>query len=371
MRSLSRTLLMAVLALCVLAPVAHAAPRPAADVEVTPEALYRLGIRSSRLAIGVVSDDGRVVVCYEKERDPKVIAQGKVYRLHLFNVDWAKGTYTHDALWVPVTRFEQLAITPDNRWILVVGESGWKFVGVDVAARKVHVIASHQPDTAGFRTNPLVTWVQDGRIHTVGYFIDEKEVVTGDAVVSIDPAATGEGAFHKVRDITALVRRTNNFRNAEWFAADQAYFAGYEPDKKIHLYAYVGKDNLVPLEAALGYDGMAVGQDRIVYAARRGPVSGNVVVADVATGKRWSVGESTRPYRYLYMSRDGKTILTSIFEHAAGTMTTWYAREADDFKLHPLPQVQKAPPGTMRFSPGGEVFLFFNNKGLHICRVPR
>lgn len=332
--------------------------------------LKKLGINARMLSLGVVSEDGRVLVCYERETNPRLIAQHRVWQLRIFEADWATKKTSLRSVWLPLASFDQLAISSDGKWLTVIGDWGTNFIGIDVATLTPHTIFKNQRGHVGFRSMPTVMWLQGDKFHTVGYFYDEGANVTKDAVVSIDPTGTSLADLHQVRDISRLMRRTQNYRNCYWFSSDQAYFGGFEPDKLVHLYAFTGPDALTPLDKAKVYVSLAVGQDRVVYIGRYADGSTRAAVADVASGKRWSVGDGSKPYQYLYMSKDGGTIMLSLFDRSNMKMTTWYGREASSFALHAVPGLDRVFAGTIRFSPRGEVLAFFNPEGLRLQRLP-
>lgn len=367
MRRLALSLVFVSLILAGSLQVQAAAP---GMIGITIGQLKKMGINVGRLSLGVMSQDGRTLVCYEKESRPKLIAAGQVWRLRIFRLDWDTGKVDLSTVNLPALLFDNMALSPDGKWLLVVAERGVKFIGVDMTSLATHIIFNKTAGSPGFRTVPSVAWVEHGRFHTLGYFYDEKDAVSGDAVVSIDAAATGFHAIQKVRDITALVRRTANYRCCDWFASNQAYFGGYHPDKTVHLYAFTGAETLLDLDKAQRYDSVAVGQDRVFYAARDNPQSVRLVIRDVATKKSWRVGDSKLQYTYLYMSHDGKHILVSLFDRVHRRMTTWYGTEEKNFELVPVPAIQLVSPGTIRFSPAGNALAFFSDNGVRVMRVP-
>lgn len=194
--------------------------------------------------------------------------------------------------------------------------------------------------------------------------------MTGDAIASVDVQGSGLSAIQSVRAIDGLRKRTAGFAVQQWFSSEQSYFAMLDAaERKMRLLATVGDDTL-PIDAALGYGGIAVGQDRVIYAARWDKASAGVVVCDLGSKKRWKIGDAGKLYNYLYMSADGSTILVSHLDLSTGKMSTWYGREADNFTLRPVPGIEGVAPGTIRFSPSGNALAFYNEKGLLFQELP-
>lgn len=369
LRRLSQAL--GIVLLAVLCSVsAQGAPLPA-DLRIPAETLRTLGINDAQLTLGVVSKDGNTVVCYERERDLKQIAEHKLYQLRVFHVNWANQKYTLDSIWLPLTRFEQLCLTPDNKHCIVIGDYGRNFIDVDLTTKKTRTIFRHARGAAGYRSMPTVCWVEKQKIHTVGYYYDENETLVKDAVVSIDPKGSGLAAIQEVRDISGLIRTTLHYQICMWFASDQSYFGGFEADHLCHLFGFRGTPELQGLDQALRYDAIAVGQDRVFVVAKKSSTDYDMAIYDVSgRGKVWHLGTPKTRYQYLYMSLDGTTALCTRFNYAQRTMTMWYAHAKDNYALHPLPQIQQAQVGTVRLSPGGQVFGFLRPEGLLLGHVP-
>ncbi len=346
----------------------HAAGEP--RIVLTMAGLKSLKINFETFQLAVVSKDGNTLIGTEKIRDPKLKAKGQVWKLHVFHLDWAAQKATLSTIPALTTSLEQMAISPDGKWALLLGDRGTRFVAVDLTKNMPRVVFRNERGKPGFRSQPEVAWWEKGKFHTPGYFYDAAQAVTGDAVASIDAGGDGLAAITKVRDIDKLYRQTRGFAVQQWYSSEQSYFALVKPDQKMHLVAAMGED-MLPIESALGYGGMAVGQDRVVYAARWDKNTVGVVVQDIGMKKKWRIGDASKLYNYLYMSDDGGTVLVSHLDVAAQAMTTWFGREAESWKLRPVPGIEAAKPGTIRFSSGGEVYAFYNLDGLLIGRLPK
>ena len=216
---------------------------------------------------------------------------------------------------------------------------------------------------------PTVTWVEGGTFYTVGYFYDKTGTLTSNAVVSVDIHGNGLFAIRPVQDISALLRRVRHYKMGQWLNAQEAYFAGPLGNGKYQLNAYIDSQK-IPLDVGVRYDGIAAGHNRVIYAIRRNATTGGVVICEPLSRKKWKVGEPDKTYNYLYMSLDGRTALVSFFDLYRETLTTWYAREDDGYKLHGVPGIDAVPPGVIRLSPNGDAVVFFNKDGLRVIRLP-
>jgi len=336
----------------------------AQDLKIDVAALKGGGINPQTLQIGDLSRDGTVLLCSEKATDPKLKAKGQVFRLVVFQLDFPKKSFTARAVWLPQTDVQQLALSEDGKQILVFGDAGTTFTVVDMATLKPKTFYKGSRGKPGFRSYPPVVWLEKGKFHTVGYFYEADQTVTREAVVAIDPEKGGLEAFTEVRDIAKLNRAVENYRLGQWYSSEQAYFAGYLPDKSTTLYS-VGSDGILKvLDKAKAFEGIAVAQDRVIYAARQDPSTLRVYLQDLAYNKKWTIGDGRRPLKYLYLSDDGSVLLTSEIDYSNGRITTWWASENDNFSLKPVPSLQGVKAGSIRFSGNGRVIAFINEDGL-------
>ncbi len=340
------------------------------SILVTPARLQQLGIHRGMLLPSVLSHDGNVLLATEKQPDPKLKAQGKVWMLHVFHIDWNAHNVSMKTMYVPTTNFDQSALAPDSRHVLAICDAGTEFIAIDLKHMTARIIFKNRVGVAGFRSYPEVLWYQNKAFHVVGYYYDAKGFAHGDSIAAVDLDGTGVSAFKQVRDIHYQAKKTRSFCIGQWYSDNEAYFGGVEPsDKMMHLNAWIGNTPM-PVDIALGYGGMAVGQDRVFYLARYTRTKYGAVVYDTSERKRWQIGDGKTIYAYPYMSDDGSTILVSHFNFQNHTMTVWYGREQDNFHLIPVPGLVNVRPGTIRFAKNGRVLVFYNDDGLRFIRIP-
>lgn len=337
-------------------------------ISLTSDALAKIGIKCENFSLGGMSQDGSTVVCWEREANPRSIARGKVVRLVVFRIDWATTKFTTSSVWVPCTTLDQMSVSPDGRWALCVTETGMRIVAVDLQKGSAHIVAGFQKGKAGFRVHPYLAWPENGKFVAVGYFYDENSNVKTESLVSVDPAGTSLDAVQQVRDITELNKKTYGNKVGAWFSSTMAYFAGYTPDKALHLYAWMGGD-LVDMDKASGYRLMP-GKDRVLYVADR-QGSPEIVVQEVPSMKKAVVAvPAGKQLSYPLMSTDGSTILLSYIDFQGRRISTYFGREKDRWRLNPVPALQSATPGTLRLSPNGDSVAHLSRKGLTFLRLP-
>lgn len=338
-------------------------------ISFTMDQLKSMQVDPLRFSLGAVSADGSTLVGVEKIKDPKLKAKGQVWKVQIFGLDFTGQNAKVRSIIVPTTQLEQLAVSPDGKWALGLSDFGTRFIAINLVEASARIVFQNKANEPGFRAQPEVIWWERGKFHVPGYYYEKDQTVECDAIASVDLQGNGLAALQKVRDISVLHRQTAGFALQQWQSSDQVYFGLVKPDNKMHLVAALG-DQMLPVDAAMGYGGLAVGQDRVIYAARWDKKTTGVVLHDVAMNRKWRIGDGSKLYNYLYMSADGSTVLVSNIDTATQKMTTWYAHEQDNFALHPVPGIDKVTPGTIRFSPGGEVIAFYSPKGLLIEKIP-
>jgi len=366
------SILLAILGACLFV-AGPAASAPADDsVRVTPDALKQMGVNKKLLVISQVSDDGTLVVGSERSTDARDIAQHHIYKLHFFKTDWTRRTVTHDSMWVPLMAPATTALCSDGKSLISVGNEGTRVVAVDLPSKAAHVVFQHAAGKRGFRVDPMILWLEHGTVHARGYFYDGNQMATAPCVASIDPSASGVEAFHKVRDVGALMKKVRFFGSCIWFSSTQAYFSLPVAGRLTDICAYLGDDsNLQYLDRGSRVDAMAVGQDSVVYALRQSDRTSRLTIQDVGLKKTWHPGDGRSNYTYLYMSTDGTTMLTSLIDLVGRKMTTFYAHEAHNFGLKPMPGMVNAFPGVIRMARSGKVLAFFSTRdGIFIRRIP-
>lgn len=365
LRSPLRLVLVLVLAFAAMGRAVAAEP----SVTLGVDALAMMGIKCENLSLGGISQDGTQFVCWERESDPKTIAQGKVVRLAVFRVDWkTQKASTPQFIWLPCTFLDQMTISPDGRWALCVTQKGMRLVAVDLQKGTAHVVAGFEKGKPGFRVQPYVAWAENGRFMAVGYFYDEAGNVKTEALVSVDPEGTSLEAVKQVRDLTKLNKQTKNCKVGAWLSSGMAYFAGYR-NKVLHLYAWAGS-NLVEIDKAAGSYLVMPGKDRILYIADRKGTP-EIVVQDFPSLHKTTVAaQPGKPLSYPLMSVDGSTILLSHVDGNGRRISTFFGRDENRWRLQPVPALQGATPGTLRLSPGGTAVAQLSRKGMILVQLP-
>jgi hypothetical protein len=352
---------------------ATAAPPSEDKIAVSRAELKRLGVNPQEVTFGLVSEDGTLGVASNKETRAREIAKGKIQWIHFFKLDWATHKTTCRSVCLPLAFLDNYTLHPDGKTLIVVGGHGTKVLAVDSDTLTYRTVYEYKPGQVGFRINPVVLWPEKDTVCTRGYALTKNQEAGAPCVVSIDPKATGINAFKVQLNARNLFVKYKELGTEIWYSSHQAYVSLHGSGANFNsLYMYNGDANHLQLvDSTRLFDSMAVGRDRVFYAAHDANNAKRLVVADVATNEKFKVGDGKSNYTYTYLSSDGKTILASLLDLEKGRhMTTWYGHEADGFALHPMPGMTDVSPGTIRMARSGKVLAQYNIEGVAFRKIP-
>jgi len=348
--------------LLLLAP-AHAT----ATTILTPAQLVARGIDPMMFSMVTFSEDGNMLLGIERTKDLKLKVQGISHLLRIFQFRAGK-LVRLDTVPLPTSAFEQLSLNPPGSKAVVIGEGGSKFIEVDLSARTARVFWTHKRGTAGFRSE-MVAWWYNGVCYLLGYLHDTQDNVIFDGVVRLNPSNRGHEIFEAGLDKRPVQRALGALLFEMYVNEREAFFGVTRRSDLVEVYHYLN-GKLTKLDEALAIGGIASAPSRILYAARYVNGRRDLVLRDMALKKTWHLGKDNLPYNYLFLSGDGKTAVLTLMDFRNNTMSYFYARESDGFKVKPLAPLQDVKPGTLRLASGGRVFAYYGPSGLIYGTIP-
>ncbi len=350
-----------------LATAAHA------DVFVTKTQLEAWGIQSPAFRLMVLSGNGQVLIGAEKELDLRLRASGLGYKMRIFRINGDK--LSVDTIQLPLAEWNQTGINDDGTQALVSGELGAKILEVDLVSHKYRVVMTHTAGEPGFRNDPQIIWNDgDGYLMT-GYHYGPDGAAGPDEVARVNLAQSGIQAFESLADVIRIEKKTSpKYMTRIIMAPDQAVFMGpLRPHGQLQELKVYDKGKVILLDSGVVYGTLAATRNRVLYSVRR---PGKAIqhqetwLRDFESGKKWQIGEEDVPYQYGFISRDGKTIAISRIDLRARRMTMLYGREADGFKLKPIPGLSNVDLGNFRLAALGTGWAWLDNLGLRMGTLP-
>ena len=346
-----------VLALVMAPRAVHCAPA----VQLGPTFLEAKGIDMKMFALVALSRDGNILVAMERTRDASLRQRSISHVLRVFR--FTSGRLARlDTIPVPIAGLQQVALAEDGSKALAIGESGSKFAMVDLVQRKATVLWQHRRGSAGFRSEPVVAWWQQGSFYLLGYLHNDRDQVTFEGVVRLNPARADAGAFEPRLDLRQVRRSLGSILFETVVGEGEAYFGVVRRPGQIEIHEYrSGRMRRIDTVRAVG--GIASSPGRLMYAARFDNGSADVVLVD-ASGRTWHVGRDNLPFSYLFLSQNGRTMVMTLIDFRAKTMSYFYGFEGDGFRVRPLRPLLGIRPGTLRLSGDGRVYAFYGADGL-------
>ncbi|MHB2019027.1 MAG: hypothetical protein ACYCW6_18930 [Candidatus Xenobia bacterium] len=330
--------------------------------------LISWGIVPQNFRLMALSGDGTVLVGAEKELDYKQRARGLGYKMRIFRLEGDRVAAVN-TIPLPFSIWDQTAVSDDGTQALVIGELGTRILQVDLQDGALHPVMVRSKGVPGFRCAPRICFYDGSRFLMLGYFYDKDGFVGSETLAAVNLTRTGAAAFESILDLARLEHKV---------APRYISRTVFSPGEVVYLAPGAGSEEIkvwegsqaTPISHAQAYGGYAVADHRVLYCARLAPARFEVALKDVRSGQTWPVGKANTPYQYPFLSRDGKTLAISLIDLRARSMSMFYAREGDGFRLHPIAPLQQTPAGNFRFAALGNGYAWYDSNGLHMGVLP-
>ncbi len=346
-------------------PDPHGATLAPPPVLLSPSGFRQKGLEMRAFSMITMSYDGSFLVGLERVADVRLKLRGIACELRVLHYASAHLVRV-DTILLPTTAFEQLALSSDGRTALVIGEGGSKFILVNLVKCTARVIWTHRRGVPGFRCDQVAWWF-NGAFYMVGYLHDSESRMVYNGIVRLNLARSGPAMFERALDLTPLERRFRAFCFQLFVDPAQCFFGCMPRMGQVDIYA--GTSPIQKIASVVAVGGVAASHNRLLYAARLNGGQRDVILKDVETHQIWHLGRDNLPFNYLFLSLDGKTAVITLMNFRNNTMSYFYARQAQGFKLRPVPALQNVRPGTLRLAGNGSACTFFNPDGLLYVRL--
>jgi hypothetical protein len=338
-----------------------------AEERLTSSQLRAKGVESHSLQPINFSHDSKLVACFD--RAPfELKKEGTFYRLWLFSIERDGKLGDVRSVNLPLKSLEQGEFTTDDSHFIVLGDRGTTFLSIDLSSLNVTSVMEPSWGDSGFRADPPVLWTEGGKLFATGYPYDKDRFVETRTVATVHPNASASKRFERGPDISTLEKGLERL----WFAAylsDHAAFFGQKYPQLTTLSFWNG-DSVTEFDRAWKFLGFWSNAGRLLYSARRTEGAPcELSLYDTATGNKKVLHQAEDSYRYIFLSRDGSTLLTSQADSEEGRLVTLYAKESDDWTLKPIAtdrndRPRTIPAGWMRLSSDGNYMVHIEAGGL-------
>ncbi len=363
-----RTRLLIILSL-VLFALSLALPA-CADVRLNKVFLTSKKINLKRFTVLGLSGDGSIMTGQEKVTDLKLIQQGLVYKFWIIEFQGDdRDKVKFSEILLPITEFQQTKISSDGKLVLITGNKGTKFLLIDVPTKKLTVLFDHKKGEPGFKSEVgLISWFVD-RFCTWGYFYNGKNQLTSTGMTDIDLSKQGLSMFTLAQS-TAEFEKKYPAWYTEWVSSTQCYFIYKKKGSKKDYVCFFDKGSVKEIDQSSHIVSEASAANKIVYCATREGNKLETLVKDAVLGKTWVLTRDNKPYTYMFVARDkGDTVIISYVDIKKVSMSCFYAREQEDFKLKPIATLQKKPMCMLRLAAYGNVYVTFDGNEINWGKI--
>ena len=324
------------------------------------------GINAKYLDLICMSPDNKSICFHSREPRDKDHPDFR-NNIYIFNVnpDNSLGSYKKYTL-TGIPRIEQLNFTPDNKSMIVISKDGATILKLDLASGNVTTIMEHVKGKPGFKCFPKILMHSDGELLIQGYFYDEKTVCGPNTICVLDCNKTGVEAFKLANDIDkmqVMTRRNHDTVIENFTRKDTGFMVMQKKDKNWSCYKWQADQGVKEFDQAQEVPGLWGSEYRLLYSAKRGANSYDLLVYDAKTDEKFNISQGRRtPYSYVFLADDGKTAIFNDLNEQTKTTQIMYARESEGWAPKPIQGLNKRiSEGIERISLDGRKVMYLND----------
>ena len=345
----------------------------AAEEQLTSAALRRLGVNTERLQPIVFSHNDKMLAAFDRGTFEQK-KEGVFYRLWIFEIG-PDGTLG-EARSFPLSlkTFQQGEFTPDDSQFVVLGDRGTTFYSIDLKKNEVRDVMVPEWGKPGFRADPTVLWSEAGKLFVIGHPYDENRFIETQTVATLRPDAEPSERFKRNRDVGSLERGLERLWFRTYLTDSSGFFGQKYP--QLTILSFWDGERVSEFDRAFKFSGFWSNAGRLLYSARRGEgMDSELTLYDAKTDEKKVLATDPEDYRYLFLSRNGQTVLTSQVSETPGRLIPWYAKESEGWQLKPVVadssgEARTLASGWMRLSSSGNLMAHIGPTGLTLYELP-
>ena len=339
------------------------------EERLTGSRLRTLGVNSSSLQPITFSHNDRYLAAFDRaEFEEK--KEGTFYRLWFFEIGRDGTLGQARSVPLELKNLQQGEFTPDDKQFIVIGNRGTTFLSIDMSTYRTSALLEPQWGQAGFRADPAVLWTESGKLFVAGRPYDKERFVETQTVATFRPQAPPEQRFVRGGDLSTLEQGLDRLWFSNYVNDTKAFFGQKYPE--VTLLSFWNGSVVSEFDRAWKFLGFWGNAGRLLYSAKRSQGQDcELVLYDSNTNTKTLIGQDKTDYRYLFLSRDGKTALTPQMEGTDRRLIPWDAHESEGWKLKPVLVDSRGVPrtvssGWIRLSSQGKLMCHVGESGLAI-----
>lgn len=340
-----------------------------------------IGARELYTKLDGFSHEGDFVYFAQRNHDIEQVRKG--YVMELVVIPIANGKFNEDGirhipLGKPITNIEYTMLTPDQKDMIIVTRSGATFAKLNMETGKLETLMEHESGKPGFRADPEIVRNVDSKMFVKGYFYNGEDFADVNCTATLDPNQKGVLAFDRIFDVELQEAKLkpqnivfNNTNCAFYVAQDRK---NNKPYGNYKLYIWNPPTFKTPTQfdeckEFISFWGSA---DRMAYASQKPNNLYQLAIYDAKTQKKTVIADDTEdPYKNVFLSEDGSTVLCTDTKNRVGRATYYYADESTGWKLRPTADIGNKTVrfGVTRLAEDGSYFVVYSKRGLDLYRT--
>lgn len=339
------------------------------EKRLTSSQLRAKGIETAQLQPITFSHDDRTLAAFDRAPFEEK-KKGTFYRLWFFELRRDGSVGDVRSVDLPLKSLLQGEFTPDDSQFVVLGDRGTTFLTVDLSSLEVRPLMEPTWGVPGFRADPAVLWTEAGRLFVTGVPYDKERFVETSTVATVNPDKTGRAAFQRNKDISTVEKSLERLWFANYVTDSAAFFAQKYP--QVSLLSYWNGDEVREIDRAWKFSGFWGNAGRLLYSAKETEFAEfELTLFDSKSGSSNIIDTSQDKYSYLFLSRDGETLLMSHLAEGR-RLIPYFAKESQEWDLKPLAGVdsqgnpRSVAAGWMRLSSTGKFVSHIGSTGMTI-----
>lgn len=344
-----------------------------AQERITASQLRSKGVEAASLQPIAFSHDSRTIACFDRAPFEEK-KKGTFHRLWFFRVQPDGRLGDVRSVDLPLKNLQQGEFTPRDDRFVVLGDRGTTFLSVRLDNLSVEDLLVPEWGKAGFRGDPPVLWAESGKLFAIGHFYDKERFVEPTTIAVVNPQAEPSKRFERGPNISVLEKGLERLWVTNYLTDNSAFFGQKLPHATV--LSYWDGQKVREFDRGAKFSGFWAKAGRLLYSRKSTELAENeLVVYDSANGNLKVVDRSEQDYRYLFLSRDGKTLLMSRLLPKQDRVVTYYARESEGWSLKLVVEDRNKrpvslPAGWMRISSDGKWLCYVGADGLSLYPLP-
>jgi hypothetical protein len=294
------------------------------------------------------SKNSKFLFVLDKERNPKLIEEGKNTKILVIPVEKKSDSYV---IYTPAYKIENYINLNDNEIVLLAND-GTSIYKVNLKDKKVYeVYKIHRGQEGVKMKGGFYTFDKQGNLYIMGAFFDKDQIFIDPNFYWIKSSFDSKQIFgEKVTNVSEVESKVGNIRMFYWADPYSAVFTKLVNNNPSELYYYDGKDlKLIDkkeyiFEIALSQNGKVI----YPFSNSKDSIVNNFGIIDLKTSKKYVYNSLfKKPFFYPFVNAKD-TIVIAGFDMKNMKTDFYFTNESENMILHRF--IKDYPMGSFKIS---------------------